>query len=1130
MRILFVMDEGIGNMVMATPALQAIKQAKPDAEVWVCGRRPALDVVDGAPFVDRVISETNETTFDLMLLSIWCTSFLQQHGREWLKAHSQRVIQARLVDANTHESEFHMALATSDAVGFDGQKPAPWVPIADAVPESYREDEGKPYIVLSDTTANIHWERKRWPYYPELAHRLIDGGYRVILAGGEREAQTVDLEAYPDEIETAFGLPLSALAALIREAACFVGNDSGPAHIAAATGCQTFVLFGATSQAKNTPLGPRVQVIHRPMPCAPCQYTDWWDTCQEYACMEGILPEQVRQLVLEATRGPVYRMAGDVTVGNMRVPPYEKLVAVMRIKDAMPTIRECLDSVSRVADAICIVDNGSTDGTLDVYEDYPKVVRVEHTEGLDEPRDRAVMDRMWREEQADWVLFIDSDEVLEPRISRELVQKWMSQDEYSSVWFRHVHFWGDKQHYRVDQRWKPRHRRGIFRGFPEATLKTQAHIHPNIVHDLKGRQLLTDYAVWHYGHIDMERNQARQRFYREVQDPADSPNWTGMTYDHMTDETYLKLAEWDESLPIDQRNWGNKSLLILMMHGLGDVLMLTPTVEALKRKHPDLEISVMGLGQTNERYFATAEVWANNPNIERYYESRLDHHPAYWDDDLFLEQSKPVIDEDVRKLSQLTSFDDLVLVTLQEDRHKHRIDRLAEQFSVELESRQMRLYPSAEGHQWAADFLKRITLTHGDKIASVHRFCGNPPKSWNHAETEALCHRLSEEGWRVLLWDQDMREVEYEPHQITGDGIVNMRDVKDELTILRTAALMEFCDVHIGADSLPMHIAAAAGIPVIGLFEKTRPHETAPMTDNSIIMATSQVLRGMQQAFRAEHRNRIVPVQGKEIPHEAVLGVVERLDGDSFADLGDLQRVEFPMNCIYDEDEFFQYQPQLAAMDDFIRAHPELVHNPLKWFDYVRLLEMLEHEDRPLRILDVGGGKAVFGLYLASLGHVVDAVDPDADANALRNRIAAKSGMGHRFRAEEEMAKPDKATYDIITCISVVEHVENEGSLLPQLVELLKPGGLLHVTCDFYERYIEYPDANRTLVPDRENHTDSRIYDVQSLYQRLIIPLAGCGMHLIGDTNFENVDVRDPSYRPVRGLYTFARLFFRKAD
>lgn len=63
---------------------------------------------------------------------------------------------------------------------------------------------------------------------------------------------------------------LPELVAALREAALFLGNDSGPAHLAALLGVPTAAVFGPSDPGLWRPWGPRVRVVAAGAPCAPC--------------------------------------------------------------------------------------------------------------------------------------------------------------------------------------------------------------------------------------------------------------------------------------------------------------------------------------------------------------------------------------------------------------------------------------------------------------------------------------------------------------------------------------------------------------------------------------------------------------------------------------------------------------------------------------------------------------------------------------------------------------------------------------------------------------------------------------------------------------------------------------------
>lgn len=119
---------------------------------------------------------------------------------------------------------------------------------------------------------------KTWPmeHWRELLGRVIvelDG--RVVLVGGRGDsaaARDVTEGLYwPNVMDWTGRLTLDQLAAVCRRAALYIGADSGPAHLAAAVGTRSIVLFSGTNDAAQwKPHGEHVTVLRREVACAPC--------------------------------------------------------------------------------------------------------------------------------------------------------------------------------------------------------------------------------------------------------------------------------------------------------------------------------------------------------------------------------------------------------------------------------------------------------------------------------------------------------------------------------------------------------------------------------------------------------------------------------------------------------------------------------------------------------------------------------------------------------------------------------------------------------------------------------------------------------------------------------------------
>ncbi len=280
-KILVVMDEGIGNMVMLTPSLQGIRRRFPSSEITVLCKKLSAQIIDGLPFVDKTVQQLADDQYDLVLCSIWSQNFLSQNAVEMPKK-TTFAFTAPFKIGIDHEVEANFRLA--NFLGCGNQFPLPqvaWEPC-----EMIDLTDRDLAIIANTTVNNDGWERKRWPHYAALAEKLLHGGYQVAVVGGDDEASKFSAGYWPAGVLDLQGkLNLKETAGLIKQAALFVGNDSGPAHIAAALAVPTYVLFGASNISKNRPLGKNVHVLTKELPCSPCQYTERWKKCTDWQCM-----------------------------------------------------------------------------------------------------------------------------------------------------------------------------------------------------------------------------------------------------------------------------------------------------------------------------------------------------------------------------------------------------------------------------------------------------------------------------------------------------------------------------------------------------------------------------------------------------------------------------------------------------------------------------------------------------------------------------------------------------------------------------------------------------------------------------------------------------------------------------
>lgn len=195
-----------------------------------------------------------------------------------------------------------------------------------------------------------------------------------------------------------------------------------------------------------------------------------------------------------------------------------KLVAMLRIKNQILTIRECLNRLNDLVDEIVIVDNGSTDGTLEVYKEYKKIKAVKHTKGFDEGRDKIMVHELAKTRDPDWILWIDADEVFEDALTRKNLEKYMSNSKLNVVWFRLYHFWGQKKKFRIDGPWLKYTafpQRMMWRNIKSAYFRDWK-FHNGGIMGVPGNHITSHFRLKHFGYVYPEQLKNKKKTYTKL--------------------------------------------------------------------------------------------------------------------------------------------------------------------------------------------------------------------------------------------------------------------------------------------------------------------------------------------------------------------------------------------------------------------------------------------------------------------------------------------------------------------------------------------------------------------------------------------------------------------------------------
>ena len=147
-------------------------------------------------------------------------------------------------------------------------------------------------------SASRRWETKNWPlaHMAALCDLLAAHNMRAILTGAASErsaAQRLVAMTKVRPVDLVGKTDIMELAAVIKKCRVFITPDSAPLHMAAALRVPFIALFGPTDSARHLPPADDFIVLEKKPPCAPC----YRPRCRilSHACLQSISPEEVMQ-------------------------------------------------------------------------------------------------------------------------------------------------------------------------------------------------------------------------------------------------------------------------------------------------------------------------------------------------------------------------------------------------------------------------------------------------------------------------------------------------------------------------------------------------------------------------------------------------------------------------------------------------------------------------------------------------------------------------------------------------------------------------------------------------------------------------------------------------------------------
>ncbi len=333
--ILVVKLAGIGDLLLATPALRALRESYPQARIDLLVTPDSAGLLDGWEVIDHIIvldkylfdypqqmltnpqvllrltklwRSLREGRYDAVLLLHHLTlpfgrlkhqALMRATGAKWrvgLDNGHGGFLNVRVKDHGfgaMHEAEYTMAIA--EAAGATTRDRHLVVPLCDEERQQARQlvygeelpqDIARPLIAMHPGSGGYSTARRWAPVrFAQLADTLFhDVGGQLLLMGGPEEAELHNeimamIQSEMPVRSLAGKGSIKVAAAVLEHVDLFVGNDSSLMHLAAAANAPIVAIFGLSNYKAwgpytGDPDSKRAVVVHLDLPCMPCFYRD----------------------------------------------------------------------------------------------------------------------------------------------------------------------------------------------------------------------------------------------------------------------------------------------------------------------------------------------------------------------------------------------------------------------------------------------------------------------------------------------------------------------------------------------------------------------------------------------------------------------------------------------------------------------------------------------------------------------------------------------------------------------------------------------------------------------------------------------------------------------------------------
>jgi len=325
----------LGDAILSTPAIHALREAFPKAELMAIAHRRVEEIFNKNPDLDyvfvydpeaehrgffqflRFLSTLREKRVDSSIIfplsfsSAWMVYLAGARERIGYSTEGRGFLLTKRIPLPPNFKRKHLLdsyLEIILSLGIETRERRLFPPLSfedEKKAKTLLESEG---IKEDKTLIGINPGAKFGPAKRWFKERFILLGKEIlhhfsglIVVFGSSEERVLSEEIARSIGEKAISLAgktsLGTLAAIVKRCCLFISNDTGPMHLASAVGTPVIAIFGSTSSQWTGPIGERDVVIQEPISCSPC----YKRKCLygHYQCMNLISVDKVYRIVRE---------------------------------------------------------------------------------------------------------------------------------------------------------------------------------------------------------------------------------------------------------------------------------------------------------------------------------------------------------------------------------------------------------------------------------------------------------------------------------------------------------------------------------------------------------------------------------------------------------------------------------------------------------------------------------------------------------------------------------------------------------------------------------------------------------------------------------------------------------------